>query len=90
MTMTVICDICGGTLMMDADGQYATCQSCSMTHSIERVREKVQESASVVLPVEHDTTLTKTKKNVLESDAFQMSAFYVRSIWGKCKYTYRF
>lgn len=33
------CDLCGGSLMMDAGGKYATCQSCGMDYSIERVKE---------------------------------------------------
>lgn len=37
--MSVVCTICGGTLVVDADGQYATCQICGMKHSIEQVRK---------------------------------------------------
>ncbi len=43
MAMALQCDICGGTLQMDAGGKTATCINCGMTHSLERVREKVQE-----------------------------------------------
>lgn len=33
------CDVCGGPLAIDAGGRSATCKSCGMEHSIERVRE---------------------------------------------------
>lgn len=36
------CDICGGKLVMGSGG-IATCDSCGMEYSIERIREKVQE-----------------------------------------------
>lgn len=37
------CDVCGGTLVIDAGGKTATCQFCGMQHSVERVREKMIE-----------------------------------------------
>lgn len=36
------CDICGGTLSIDAGGKTATCEFCGAKHSIERMREKEQ------------------------------------------------
>lgn len=37
------CDICGGSLSMDASGEFATCDNCGMKHTKERVQTKVQE-----------------------------------------------
>lgn len=42
------CDICGGTLVMQAGGETAICDSCGMQYSIERMREKVQEITGTV------------------------------------------
>lgn len=42
-TKCLQCDICGGKLEMDAGGQTATCSACGMTHSLARMREKIQE-----------------------------------------------
>lgn len=43
----VKCDLCGGPLMIDIGGQYATCQNCGMRHSIERVKEMLNDSAVI-------------------------------------------
>lgn len=40
---TLVCDVCGGKLLVDEGGKTATCQYCGIQHSIERLREKVQE-----------------------------------------------
>ena len=42
------CDVCGGSLLIDAGGKTATCQYCGAKHSIERMREKVQEIKGTV------------------------------------------
>lgn len=42
------CDVCGGNLLIDAGGKTATCQFCGGQHSVERMREKVQEIKGVV------------------------------------------
>ncbi len=34
------CDVCGNIIIMDAGGKMASCVSCGMKHSIERVLEK--------------------------------------------------
>jgi len=44
---TLTCDICGGKLVMGPNG-FAVCESCGMQHSIDRMREKVQEIKGVV------------------------------------------
>ena len=41
------CDICGGKLKM-GKGKIAVCESCGMEHSVERVREKIQEIKGTV------------------------------------------
>ena len=44
----IACDICGGSLSMDASGEFALCESCGMKHTKDRVRAKVQEVAGTV------------------------------------------
>ena len=43
----LVCDLCGGKLIMGAGG-VATCDSCGMEYSPERMKEKVQEIKGVV------------------------------------------
>ena len=43
----LVCDICGGKLVMGAGG-IATCESCGMEHSQDRMKEKIQEIKGVV------------------------------------------
>lgn len=44
---SLTCDICGGRLKM-RKGKTAVCESCGMEHSVERVREKIQEVKGTV------------------------------------------
>lgn len=43
----LVCDICGGKLVMGAGG-IAVCDSCGMEHSPDRMKEKIQEVKGVV------------------------------------------
>ena len=43
----LVCDLCGGRLIMGAGG-IATCDSCGMEHSADRMKEKIQEIKGVV------------------------------------------
>ena len=43
----LVCDLCGGKLVMGAGG-IATCDSCGMEHSADRMKEKVQEIKGTV------------------------------------------
>lgn len=43
----LVCDLCGGKLIMGAGG-IATCDSCGMEHSADRMKEKVQEIKGTV------------------------------------------
>lgn len=43
----LVCDLCGGKLIMGAGG-IATCDSCGMEHSADRMKEKVLEIKGVV------------------------------------------
>lgn len=43
----LVCDLCGGKLVMGAGG-IATCDSCGMEHSSDRMKEKIQEIKGVV------------------------------------------
>jgi len=44
----VFCDICKGSLSMDADGEIAVCDSCGMKHTKERIKTMAQEIISKV------------------------------------------
>ncbi len=44
----LVCDICGGNLVMDASGEFAVCESCGMKHSKDRVKAKVREIQGTV------------------------------------------
>lgn len=59
----VICDICGGNLMMDASGEFAVCESCGMKHSKDRVKAKVQEIKGVVEVTKGEAEKDRLKKN---------------------------
>lgn len=37
------CDICGGSLVMDVNGEFATCEFCGMNHTKERLKIKLDE-----------------------------------------------
>ena len=73
----MVCDICGGKLVMNAGG-IAVCDSCGMEYSKERVREKVQEIKGTV--VVDNTPLIKNyfemanvafkSKNYLEAENY--------------------
>lgn len=41
--MQICCDICGGPLVMLAGGKGAACKNCGMEHSVERVREMLND-----------------------------------------------
>lgn len=45
--VALVCDICGGKLIMGS-GEIATCESCGMEHSADRMKEKVQEIKGTV------------------------------------------
>ena len=39
--MTLVCDICGSNLQMNADNQGATCAACGVTYTLESLRAKL-------------------------------------------------
>jgi len=43
----VSCDICGGSLTMDASGNFAVCDSCGMKHTKDRVKAKAQVTTGI-------------------------------------------
>lgn len=45
--MALVCDICGGKLCIEEGGD-AVCESCGMTHSSNRMKEKIQEIKGTV------------------------------------------
>jgi len=44
----ISCDICGGSLSMDASGEFALCDSCGMKHTKDRVKAMAQEVTGTV------------------------------------------
>ena len=61
------CDVCGGALSIDAGGKTATCQFCGAQHSMERMREKVQEiKGTVNIEGEVAARQTGTSSDVLQ------------------------
>lgn len=50
--MKLTCDLCGGTLQMNLNGQGATCTNCGLTYPIERLREMLNNKAPDKTPVE--------------------------------------
>ena len=40
--MKLTCDLCGGELQMNLDGQGAVCVNCGMTYSVEHLRKKLK------------------------------------------------
>jgi len=44
----ISCDICGGTLSMDASGDFAVCDSCGMKHTKDRIKAMAQEVTGTV------------------------------------------
>lgn len=43
----LVCDICGGKLVMGAGG-IATCENCGLEYTQDRMKEKIQEIKGVV------------------------------------------
>ncbi len=44
--MKLTCDLCGGTLQMNAGGKGAACAGCGMTYSMDALREKLGAAGS--------------------------------------------
>lgn len=40
--MKITCDLCGGALQMNLGGQSATCTSCGLVYTMDRLREKLK------------------------------------------------
>ena len=50
MRMTRLqCDLCGGSLVMDDSGEYATCESCGMKFKRETIKKMIVELSGPVL-----------------------------------------
>jgi len=45
--MKITCDLCGGALQINMGGQGATCTTCGLTYSMERLREMLTGNQSV-------------------------------------------
>ncbi len=55
----LVCDICGGQLVMDNSGKFAVCESCGMKYTTESIRARVQEITGTV---KIDTTESERKQ----------------------------
>lgn len=49
--MKICCDLCGGTLQMNTAGQDATCLTCGMSYTMERLRRMLQSAQTPAVPV---------------------------------------
>lgn len=49
------CDICGGILVVQPGGSTVMCDSCGMTYSLERMREKVSRLTSPMRVYPHQS-----------------------------------
>jgi len=67
------CDVCGGTLSIDAGGKTATCEFCGAKHSIECMREKVQKIKGSVS--------TLTSRNFTTQNIRASSCRFNNSYW---------
>lgn len=70
----LMCDICGGSLVMDASGDFAICDSCGMRHSKDRLQVKVQEIKGTV-----EITIGEAEKERLLKNAkiyMQLKEYY--------------
>lgn len=61
--MAVMCDICGGELSMDVNGEFAVCKSCGMRHSKERIQAKVRKAKGATENSKGNTELERLLKN---------------------------
>lgn len=50
--MKLTCDLCGGTLQMNAGGQGATCMVCGLGYSMDRLREMLRKQKEGKSPAE--------------------------------------
>lgn len=64
--MKALCDICGGSLLIDVGGKSAVCTVCGMQHSIERVREKLGVSAA---PANEELNPTPSAEEIPSTNA---------------------
>ena len=77
------CDVCGGSLSIDAGGKTATCDCCGMKHSMERMREKVAGwNRSPVVKI--DRTLTVIDAYPSITKAAYANGFTQQMMWRYC------
>lgn len=77
--MRICCDLCGGVLQMNAGGQYATCMTCGMTHTLDRLRRMLREAQTPVTPVTPLTPVdTPAQPNLYAAPQFVMNVSSIR------------
>ena len=57
--MKLACDLCGGVLRLNGDGQVAVCQGCGLEYSLEVLRKKCQAGSSAAPTEETPKTVPK-------------------------------
>jgi len=76
------CDLCGGKLVMGSGG-IATCDSCGMDYSQERMKEKVQEITGVVKVsniADVDSFMKRGKVFLEDSDWKQANEYFTKAL----------
>lgn len=68
--MKALCDICSGELIINAGGNFAVCENCSMKHSIERVREKLSLNTCDIEPSENNEANDTLDENITYEEIF--------------------
>lgn len=71
--MKLTCDVCGGTLQMNAGAQEATCKICGMCYSIEVLRNKLAQGGISVQNTgaslrKQDTPVPPVEKTTIRTD----------------------
>lgn len=67
--MKLACDLCGGTLQMNRDGQGATCTNCGLTYPMERLREMLHRNAPAAAASAEPETVVSAAPPKQEYDA---------------------
>jgi tetratricopeptide (TPR) repeat protein len=71
----IACDICGGSLSMDASGEFAVCDLCGMKHTKDRIKAMAQEVTGTVAVsnIANIESLMKRGKLLLEDSDWKQA-----------------
>lgn len=84
---TLLCDICQSTLVMNTDGQSATCSNCGISYSVERLREKIR-SQTVHPGVTVNVMTNQPTAETLEELRFLGKKYLKRCDWANAEKVY--